>query len=209
MQQAGDRIYIDLEGIMATIREKITARGAVGIRGLGRLFRIADDDGGRSIDLHNELPKLMADIGVLLNKTEISELGRMLDRDGDGSISFEEFIFKFAPPMNQNRLNIVNACFDYMDKDGSGTLTVDDLKIARQGVDSAAASTKTMGKSEKMISTTEAVFKNLATVFDKNGDGSVDRQEFIDYYREMSANIDHDEQFEMLLRSAWGMPPSK
>ena len=100
---SGDRIYIDLDSIMARIRERITERGAVGIRGIGRLFRIADDDGSKSLDLYTELPKLLGDMGVLMNKTEIAELGRMLDRNGDGRITYDEFIYHFAPPMNRFR----------------------------------------------------------------------------------------------------------
>jgi hypothetical protein len=95
------RQYIDLNSLMTRIRTRIVERGAVGIKGIGRLFRIADDNNDRVIDLVNELPKLMGDIGVILNKTELNELIRLLDRDGSGSISYDEFLYPMAPPLNR------------------------------------------------------------------------------------------------------------
>ena len=192
---SGDRIYIDLEGIMARIRERITERGAVGIRGLGRLFRIADDDSSKSLDLHTELPKLLGDIGVLLNRTEIAELGRMLDRNGDGVISYDEFLYHLAPPMNQFRKDLVSKAFDFVDKNKNGVLELEDLKLAHPKADSS-----------QRISRPEAMFQNLVSTFDKNGDGKITKEEFLDYYREQSPNIDNDEQFAMLVRKAWGLP---
>lgn len=191
-----DRIYIDLDAIMNRIREKIRARGATGIRGLGRLFRIADDNGSKSIDLQNELPKLLGDIGVFLNKTEILELSRMLDRNGDGSICYEEFIYHFAPPMNEYRLNLVNKAFDFLDKNHNGVLDVDDLKLAHPVKENPT-------REEKKMSSPEVLFANMTTTFDKNGDGTISRQEFIDYYRELNPSIDNDEYFELLIKNTW------
>ena len=196
---SGDRIYIDLDSIMARIRERITERGAVGIRGIGRLFRIADDDGSRSIDLYNELPKLLGDIGVLLNKTEIAELGRMLDRNGDGQITYDEFVYHFAPPLNKFRQDAVNRAFDYLDKNGNGILEVEDL---RMNYPTVANPTRTV----RRISPQEVMFQSVLSTFDKNGDGHITREEFLDYYREQSPNIDNDEHFALLLRNAWALP---
>lgn len=198
---SGDRIYIDLKSIMARIRERVTERGAVGIRGLGRLFRIADDDGSRTIDLRIELPKLLADIGVLLNRTEIEELGRMLDRNGDGQVSYDEFIYYFAPPMNQFRTDLVTRVFEFLDKNGNGVLECSDLRAGHQTI----TSTVTIGGTRR-VSQSEVMFQNLLSTFDKNGDGTITKQEFLDYYRDQSPNIDNDETFELLVTRAWGLP---
>ena len=196
---SGDRIYIDLDSIMARIRERITERGAVGIRGIGRLFRVADDDGSKSLDLYVELPKLLGDMGVLMNKTEIAELARMLDRNGDGRITYDEFIYHFAPPMNRFRTDAVNQAFDYLDRNRNGVLELDDL---RQTYPTVANPTRTV----RRVTPQEVMFQNLLGTFDKNGDGRITRQEFLDYYREQSPNIDNDEHFALLLRNAWALP---
>lgn len=187
---SSDRVYINLDGIMNRIREKIVSRGAVGIKGLGRLFRIADDNSSRSVDLHEELPKMLGDIGVLLNKTEIDELSRMLDRNGDGSISFDEFIYHFAPPMSQKRIDIVNKAFDNLDEDHDGVIQVADIE-SRYAVDNTKKGAAKL------------VFNNLLQCFDKSGDGKIAREEFIDYYRDISPSIDNDDYFVTLLKNAW------
>lgn len=187
---SNDRVYIDLDSIMKRIREKIVSRGAVGIDGLGRLFRIADDNGSRNLDLHEELPKLLGDIGVLINKTEIDELARILDRDGNGMISYDEFIYHLAPPMNARRIDIVNKAYNSIDKNNDGHITIEDIK--KINPDNGTRRTSA-----------QAFFDNFTRCFDKNGNGSITREEFIDYYRDISPSIDNDEYFETMLKNAW------
>ncbi len=49
------------------MRKKIAARGARGIAGIGRKFKIADDDGSKSLD-KEEFKKAMHDFRVGLNE---------------------------------------------------------------------------------------------------------------------------------------------
>ena len=52
--------------------------------------------------------------------------------------------------------------------------------------------------------TAEEVFVEfLASFGDKNGDGVITREEWSDYYAAVSANIDNDEHFCLLMRNAW------
>jgi Ca2+-binding EF-hand superfamily protein len=189
------RQYIDLNSLMTRIRTRIVERGAVGIKGIGRLFRIADDNNDRVIDLVNELPKLMGDIGVILNKTELNELIRLLDRDGSGSISYDEFLYQMAPPLNEERIRWINKAFDKLDVDGSGVVNIADLEAVHNP---KASELVRMGKT-----TANAIFANLLKSYDSDGDGQITRDEFIDYYREISPSIDNDEYFALMIKNAW------
>jgi Ca2+-binding EF-hand superfamily protein len=191
---SSDRVFATLEGLLVRIREKIQSRGAIGMEGLGRLFRIADDDGSRSIDLKNEFPKLLGDIGVLLNKTELAELARLLDRNGDGTISYEEFIYFLAPPLNEFRLKLINETFDTLDRNGNGILDIEDFRQLHAANPSARKSSA------------EVLFGNFLSYFDTGRDGTIGRQEFIDYYREINPSIPNDEYFEVLIKAAWKLP---
>ena len=192
---SSQRQYIELNTLLTRIRQRIVERGAVGIKGLGRLFRIADDNGDWKIDLHNELPKLMNDIGVILNKTELTELERLLDRNGDGSIDYEEFLFQMAPPMSEERIKWCNKAFDKLDADGSGEVDIKDLQMVHNPEKSELVR---MGKT-----TAAQIFANLLSTFDDNGDGKITREEFINYYREISPSIDNDEYFALMMQNAW------
>jgi Ca2+-binding EF-hand superfamily protein len=189
------RKYIDLNALLARIRQRIVERGAIGIKGLGRLFRIADDNADNKIDLQNELPKLMGDIGVILNKTELNELVRLLDRDGGGEISYDEFLYQMAPPLTEDRIYWINKAFDKLDVDGSGKVSIQDVQAIHNPKSSELVR---MGKT-----TANAIFANLLRSYDEDGDGLITRDEFIDYYREISPSIDNDEYFATMMKNAW------
>lgn len=172
----------ELDSIMNEIREQIVKHGGGGIRALGRKFRIADDNGDKKIDLREELPKLIKELKVNLSAQQIARVSKLLDRDGSGTIDFEEFVFHLAPPMNETRIAWVNKVFDKLDKDKSGKVTKEDLARA-QNCDSR--------------------YNNLCRLCDKNSDHIVDREELIDYYREISPSIDTDEYFITMLTNAW------
>ncbi|OHT13166.1 EF hand family protein [Tritrichomonas foetus] len=189
------RKYIELNTLMVRIRQRIVERGAIGIKGLGRLFKIADDNNDKAIDLHNELPKLMGDIGIILNKTEMNELIRLLDRSGDGTISYDEFLYQMAPPLSEERIKWINKAFDKLDVDGSGLVNIADLEAIHNPKTSELVR---MGKT-----TANAIFANLLKSYDDDGDGQITRDEFIDYYREISPSIDNDEYFALMMKNAW------
>jgi Ca2+-binding EF-hand superfamily protein len=189
------RQYIDLNSLMSRIRQRIVERGAIGIKGIGRLFRSADDTRDQSIDLDNELPKLMGDIGVILNKTELNELARLLDRDGSGRISYDEFLFQMAPPLSEERIRWINKAFDKLDVDGSGKISIADVEAVHNPKSSELIR---LGKT-----TASAIFANLVRSYDEDGDGLITRDEFIDYYREISPSIDTDEYFALMIKNAW------
>jgi len=72
------------------LRLQCLARGCSGIKGLGRMFRIIDDNGSRKLEL-SEFMKGLHDYGVVLDKEEMNQIFGMLDRDKSGTIDFEEF----------------------------------------------------------------------------------------------------------------------
>jgi Ca2+-binding EF-hand superfamily protein len=86
------RQSIDPNSLLARIQTHIVERSAVGIKRIGCLFRIADENNDRTIDLHNGLPKLMGILGIVLNKAKLNKLIRLLDRGGSGGISYDEFL---------------------------------------------------------------------------------------------------------------------
>lgn len=192
---APKRQYIELDALMNRIRQRIVERGVVGIKGLGRLFKIADDNTDKLINLHAELPRLMSDVGILMNKTELNELERLLDRNGDGTISYDEFLYQMAPPLSDERIKWINKAFDKLDVDGTGLVDIADLEAIHNPKTSELVK---MGKT-----TANEIFANLLKSYDVDGDGKITRDEFIDYYREISPSIESDEYFAMMMKNAW------
>lgn len=95
--------------------------------GIGRLFKIFDDDGSKTLCLP-EFKKAMTDIRVGLSDREIERLFKIFDTNQGGQIDYEEFLFGVRGEMNDFRRAIAMKAFKVMDKDGSGVLDISDIR---------------------------------------------------------------------------------
>jgi Ca2+-binding EF-hand superfamily protein len=183
--------------ILERLREKTLQRGAVGIHGIGRLFRIADDNSDKAIDLKNELPKLIHDIGLQINKAEMDELILHFDKNHNGFVDYEEFLGALAPPINEKRILWVNKAFDKLDADKSGVVTVKDIELVHNPKTSALIR---VGKTSA-----DQIFANMLRSYDTDAGGTITKEEFFDYYRQISASIDNDDYFITMIKGAWNL----
>ena len=51
-----------------------------------------------------------------------------MDTNGDGKVDYEEFLMGVRGKMNQKRQNISDKAFLKFDKDGSGEITISEIK---------------------------------------------------------------------------------
>lgn len=115
--------------LLDLFRSKLAARGARGLIGLAKQFKIADDDNSKDLDMY-EFKKAVRDFRVSLEDRDSERLFRIFDRDGSGRIDYEEFLRGVRGEMNQFRVNLCKKAFNIMDKDRSGILDLDDIKQA-------------------------------------------------------------------------------
>lgn len=78
---------------MARLKRELASRGARGIIGLARKFKIMDDDGSNSLS-YPELKKAIQECQLDFTEQEVKELFAQFDEDKSGTIDYEEFLRK-------------------------------------------------------------------------------------------------------------------
>ncbi|CAG5131809.1 unnamed protein product [Candidula unifasciata] len=196
LQMKAKKAMLKVTDPVERLRLACLTRGANGIKGLARTFKIMDDDESRTLD-KKEFAKGIHDYGLVeFDKAQIDELFQIFDKDNNGHIDFDEFLVRLRPPMNQNRKNLIYQAFHKLDKTGDGVITIDDLK----GVYCA-------DKHPKYLSgewTKDQVFRLFLDSFDsQDKDGKITKEEFENYYAGVSASIDNDAYFDLIMRTAY------
>lgn len=143
------------------------------IQGLRELFKSFDKDNSGTItttELTEGLKQLQKEKGF--GDAEVSKLMKSCDVDGNGTLSYEEFI---AATIHQNKLESQEhlfMAFSHFDADNSGYITQDEL----------LTSLKDHGLPTDNV-------EELISNADKNGDGKIDYEEFVDMMRSQEGSV--------------------
>jgi len=181
--------------VLQKIRDTLKARGANGIRGLGLVFRRMDNNGDRKMDRHEFMWGLREN-GHNLSPSEFERIFKFFDKNNDGKLSYDEFLGGIRGPMNDFRKGFVQLAFNKLDKTGDGIVDVNDL------VGTYDVSFHPKFKSGEM-SRNEILGEFMAQWDTCVKDGKVSFEEFCGYYDDVSASIDEDDYFELMMRNAW------
>jgi Ca2+-binding EF-hand superfamily protein len=182
--------------IITDVKELMKKRGSNGLIGLQRKFRAMDKDGSKSLS-KMEFRNAIADLGMRIKDSEIFGLFDYFDMDRSGSVDFEEFLQSLRDPLGMKRLQLIHMAFNVIDTDGSGIVDAAEVATLYDATKHPAVVTGAKSK--------EQVLREFLDTFDVGGevDGKVTRQEFVNYYTNISSSIENDEYFELMIRNAW------
>ena len=191
------------EVLLQKFREKLLSRGARGIIGLARQFKIMDDNSNNMLEFP-EFVKAIHDYRIEVPEKDIGTLFATFDRDGNGAVDYDEFLRMVRGGMGDFRINIVKQAFEKLDKTGDGILEIEDIKGVYNPRNHPDVR---MGKKteEEVLGDFLSTFETHHSII-KGGAGRDQRvtfEEFVEYYENVSASIDDDRYFELMMKNAW------
>jgi Ca2+-binding EF-hand superfamily protein len=198
------------KALMKHIRDKIASRGARGIMGIGKKFKIADDNNSKSLD-SGEFTKAMQDFRIGLTAPQILQAFQIFDRDGSGEITYDEFIRSVRGSMNPQREAIAMKAYRIMDSDGSGQLDINDIRQtynAKQHPDVKSGKRSEDEILAEFLDTFEDHFCDMKGQSDAR-DGKISHAEWKEYYNNVSMSIDNEEYFALMMNNAWNLDGKK
>ena len=179
-----------LAGIPKTvekIQQKILEKGGeTGIRAVRSLFAAGD-----SVLSQAGFAQGLKNFGLQLSAMDIETAFKYFDKDGSGELSVSEFMTAMCGNLTENRRGLIGLAFDMLDRTGEGTVLVEDLA----SYDANGHPNVQMGKQQP--GEVKAEFMSQWS-----GDSIVFDQ-FLEYYRDISAAIPDDDYFEMMVRNSW------
>ncbi|XP_005370455.1 centrin-4 [Microtus ochrogaster] len=127
-------------------------------------FDLFDVDGSGTIDV-KELKIAMRALGFEPKKEEIRQLIAEIDKEGTGTICFEDFFAIMSVKMNEKdeREEILKA-FKLFDDDATGTISLNNIKRVA----------KELGEN-----LTEEELQEMLDEADRDGDGEINEEEFL------------------------------
>ena len=198
--------YTSNEDLIKRVRERIQSRGARGIIGIGKSFKIMDDDGSGSLDAE-EFAKALRDYRISNDKMELEAIFDEFDPDDNGQINYDEFLRGVMGEMNPRRVAIVRKAFNVIDADKSGVLDIKDIKgryNAKKHPDVISGKQTEEDILYEFLDTFEESY-SIRNGNTKSRDRSVTTEEFIEYYQNISCSIDNDDYFDLMLTNTWNL----
>lgn len=135
------------------------------IEHLRQVFQAIDADGDGTLS-PAEIKEAISKAKLKNIPADLAKIMEEVDSDGSGSIDYTEFLAATLDKRTYLREDVCWAAFQVFDRDGSGTITMDELKQVLSE-----------GSVEEMAGA-EAIQQLMAEV-DENGDGEIDFQEFM------------------------------
>ena len=136
---------------------------------------------------------------MTMSEGELRMLFEYYDIDNCGLIDYEKFIIGIRNQLSEKRLFLVKTAFNKLDIDGTGILNASEI----------ASQYDATGHPDVISGMTSSEFalNSFLETFDVGCiiPGKVTLDEFINYYSNISENMDNDDYFDLMINNVWGI----
>lgn len=186
---------VSVADVAARIRSSLVRRGANSLVEMGRSFRQLERRRTGSVTLE-DFSRACSMYGIKLSEQELNAIFGFYDRDRSGLIRVDDVMWGLRGDMPDRRRETVQRAFAKLDAGGIGSITIEDVALCynpRENPDVVA------GKI-----TERQALKDFLDSFDSiDVDGRISLDEFLTYYASVSALVEDDSFFNLLLFSTW------
>eukprot|EP00826_Nyctotherus_ovalis_P039761 TRINITY_DN3842_c0_g1_i3.p1 TRINITY_DN3842_c0_g1~~TRINITY_DN3842_c0_g1_i3.p1 ORF type:complete len:277 (+),score=101.57 TRINITY_DN3842_c0_g1_i3:376-1206(+) len=188
--------------MLERFRTKLISRGTKGVFGLERQFHIFDLDESGDLS-RDEFKKAVNDYKLEMDERDLNNLFKMFDKNNDGKISYHEFMVAIIGKMNEFRKNLATRAFENLDVEEEGAVTLDCIKNSyRAGTHPDVR----LGKKSEDEELNEFLSTFSAHHSAYGGpEAKVTKDEFVEYYTKVSAAIESDSHFDVMMTDVWGL----
>ena len=127
-------------------------------------------------------------------------LFKYYDASGDGKVSVEEFLRGLRDQLTERREAMVWRAFALMDRDGSGQIEAKDVAHLYDVSQHREFIEGTKTKDEIL-----ADFLNSFDGVKGNNDGTISKEEWFEYYTDLSVSVPSDDYFVQMMESTWNI----
>lgn len=114
------------------------------------------------------------------------------DRDRNGVVNYDEFLRAIRGDLNEYRLSLIKKAYQKLDENSDGTVKLDDIAKLYD----VSKHPDIVGGKKKP----QEVYLEFMKLWETQvADGIVTFEEFCDYFRDVSASIDRDDYFALMM----------
>lgn len=140
-----------------------------------------------------------------ISDANIPVLFSYFDSNRDGCLNIDEFMTALRGDLNEKRLALVQQAFFKLDKDNSGVLEINDLRSSYNAAKHPDVLCNKKTTDQVLVEFLETFETHHNILNGTAADGRVTMDEFIEYYRNISASIDNDIYFAQIMNNSWNL----
>ena len=197
------------ENALNLLRDTILQRGTRGILGMRRCFMIDDEDNAHILTFEN-FYKYLKNFLIPLSRNQASALFKLYDKKNSGEIIYDNLVNEIVGHLSDERKYLLNLAFE---KISGGKETVN-INVLRSKFYAAGHPDVVIGRRTEQEILAEFL-DNLDYHFNllnqgKNSDeDEINVQEFIEFYRYISAGIEVESDFKKIITGVWCLERQK
>jgi len=196
----------DLVEIVHELRMQLAKRGGLSMKTLGLAFAVNDRDRSGYFDFE-EFESILGRAGLFLKRQELTKLFRYFDRDQNERVSYNEFLRGLQGELNERRTGIIRQAFQKMDKTGNGVVDMEDVVGTYDASRHPLVISGQKTSEQIMVEFLEG-FKDHSTGSSPGVPGVVTWDNWVEYYRGISASIVDDDYFVYMMEQSWRITES-